>query len=116
MASHSAALRRAFAAAAAAVALTLATASSAFAAPGDFTVSGPASFPTAVAVGQSATQTYTVTNHTASPWAFGGIGYPPEVVRIVVELRRRSLRVECQTVTGSVTWCLSGFVAAARVA
>ena len=39
-----------------------------------------------------------------------------EDVRIVVELRRRSLRVDCQTVTGSVTSCRSGFVAAARMA
>lgn len=77
MAQHSAALRRALAAAAAGAALALATASPASAAPGDFTVSGPASFPAAVAVGQSATQTYTVTNHTASSWEFGGIGFPP---------------------------------------
>src|SRR4051812_30348229 len=77
MAQHSAALRRALAGAAAGAALALATASTALAAPGDFTVSGPASFPAAVAVGQSATQSYTVTNHTASPWEFGGIGFPP---------------------------------------
>jgi hypothetical protein len=64
-------------AAVSAVALALATASPALAAPGDFTVSGPASFPAPVAVGQSAAQTYTVTNHTTSPWEFGGIGYPP---------------------------------------
>ena len=75
MAQHSAALRRALVAAAAG--LTLATASPALATPGDLTVSGPATFPAAVAVGQSATQTYTVTNHTASPWEFGGIGFPP---------------------------------------
>src|SRR4051812_9770443 len=74
MRKHSA-LRRALAGAAAA--LALATASPAIAAPGDFTVSGPASFPAAVAVGKSATQTYTVTNHTASAWEFGGIGFPP---------------------------------------
>src|SRR3954470_10271998 len=77
MAQHSAAPRRALAAAAAGVALALATASPALATPGDFTVSGPASFPAAVAVGQSATQTYTVTNRTASPWEFGAIGFPP---------------------------------------
>ena len=77
MAQHSVALRRALAGVAAGAALALATAAPALAAPGDFTVSGPASFPAAVAVGQSATQTYTVTNHTASPWEFGGIGYPP---------------------------------------
>jgi hypothetical protein len=75
MAQHPVALRRALAAAAAG--LALATASPALAAPGDFTDSGPASFPAAVAVGDSATQLYTVTNHTASPWEFGGIGYPP---------------------------------------
>src|SRR4051812_25671233 len=74
MRKHSA-LRRALAGAAAA--LALATASPALATPGDFTVSGPASFPAAVAVGQSATQAYTVTNHTASAWEFGGIGFPP---------------------------------------
>src|SRR3954463_9583608 len=74
MAKHSAALRLALATAGAA--LALATASPALAAPGDFTVSGPASFPAPVAVGQSATQTYAVTNHTASPWVFGGIGLP----------------------------------------
>ena len=77
MAQHSGALRRGLAAAAAGAALALAAASPALATPGDFTVSGPASFPAAVAVGQSATQTYTVTNHTASPWEFGGIGFPP---------------------------------------
>jgi collagen type VII alpha len=77
MAQHSAALRRALAGVAAGAALALAAASTALAAPGDFTVSGPASFPAPVAVGQSATQTYTVTNHTASSWEFGGIGYPP---------------------------------------
>ena len=77
MAQHSAGLRRALAAAAAGATLALAAASPALATPGDFTVSGPASFPAAVAVGQSATQTYTVTNHTASPWEFGGIGFPP---------------------------------------
>src|SRR3954470_11486024 len=76
MAQHSAAPRRALAAAAAGVALALATAAPALATPGDFTVSGPASFPAVVAVGQSATQTYTVTNHTASPWEFGGIRFP----------------------------------------
>src|SRR4051794_3557444 len=74
MAQHSG-LRLALAAAAAGFAL--ATASPALATPGDFTVSGPATFPAAVAVGQTATQTYTVTNHTASPWEFGGIGFPP---------------------------------------
>src|SRR5690242_4028003 len=58
-------------------ALTLAATSPAGAAVGDFTVSGPAGFPAPVAVGQSASQTYTVTNHTASPWEFGGIGFPP---------------------------------------
>src|SRR3954464_4179721 len=77
MAQHSAAPRRALAALAAAAGFALATASPALAAPGDFTVSGPASFPAAVAVGQVATQTYTVTNHTASACEFGGIGYPP---------------------------------------
>jgi hypothetical protein len=65
------------AATASAVALALAAASPALAAPGDFTVSGPASFPAAVAVGTTATQSYAVTNHTASSWDFGGIGYPP---------------------------------------
>jgi hypothetical protein len=74
---HSTAPRRALAAAASAVALALALSSPALAAPGDFTVSGPASFPAAVAVGQTATQSYTVTNHTASSWEFGGIGFPP---------------------------------------
>jgi hypothetical protein len=75
MGQHSAALRRTIAAAGTALALT--AAAPALAAPGDITVGGPASFPTAVAVGQSATQTFTVTNHTASSWVFGGIGYPP---------------------------------------
>jgi hypothetical protein len=73
---HSAISRRALAATASAV-LALVAASPALAAPGDFTVSGPASFPAAVAVGKTATQSYTVTNHTASSWDFGGIGYPP---------------------------------------
>jgi hypothetical protein len=77
MAQHSAAPRRALAAVAAGAALALATASPALATPGDLTVSGPASFPAAVAVGQSATQTYTVTNHTPSAWEFAGIGFPP---------------------------------------
>ncbi len=77
MAQHSTALRRALATAAAGAALALAAASPALAAPGDFTVSGPASFPAAVAVGQSATQTFTVTNHTGSSWEFGGVGFPP---------------------------------------
>src|SRR4051812_17860735 len=77
MRKHSAASRRALAAAVSAVALALAAASPALAAPGDFTVTGPASFPAAVAVGKTASQSYTVTNHTASSWQFGGIGYPP---------------------------------------
>jgi hypothetical protein len=76
MAQHSARRRRALAGAAIGAALALATASPALAAPGDFTVSGSAAFPAAVVVGQSATQTYTVTNHTASAWQFGGVRFP----------------------------------------
>jgi hypothetical protein len=65
------------AAASVGAALAMAASAPAGAAVGDFAVSGPASFPAPVAVGQSAVQTYTVTNHTASAWEFGGIGYPP---------------------------------------
>jgi hypothetical protein len=77
MRKHSAVWRRALAGAASAGALSLVAASPALATPGDFTVSGPASFPAAVAVGQTARQSYTVTNHTALSWEFGGIGFPP---------------------------------------
>jgi hypothetical protein len=77
MTKHPATPRRAVATAFAAAVLALAGASTALAAPGDFTVTGPASFPAAVAVGETASQTFSVTNHTSSSWEFGGVGYPP---------------------------------------